>query len=104
MVLIEENITKAITMLEDLLMNCVEEEANIRIHGNVEGFTIRYTSVLDEFFINSEELCLVCGWFEVDIKKSITDISYNEEENSVHITFSEGELYIDFDDFNDDLE
>ena len=96
MVLIDKNITKAITMLENLLANGVEEEKTVCIHGNIEEFTIRYTSVLDEFFVNHEEFCLVCGWFEIDIKKNITDISYNEEENSVHITFSEGELYIDF--------
>ena len=104
MVLIKENITKAMTMLKNLLMNCVEKETVIRIHGNVNEFTIRYSSVLDEFHVDYEELFLVCGWFEVDIKKIITDISYSEEYNSVHITFSDGELYIDFDDLMNDLE
>ena len=103
MVLIDKNITKSITILENLLENSIEKEKTVCIHGNFKEFIIRYTSVLDEFFINHEELCLVCGWFEIDIKKIITDIIYNEDENSVHITFSEGELYIDFNDFEDNL-
>ena len=104
MVLIKNDITEAITMLEELLMNCVEKETNICLHGNINGFIIRYSSVLDEYYIDPERLTLVCGWFEVDIKKEIVDISYSKEENSVHIIFAEGELYIDFDDFDSDLE
>lgn len=97
MVLINENITESITMLENLLTNCVERENIIRIHGNINEFTVRYSSVLDEFQIDYDELCLVCGWFEVDIRKNITNISYDKEENSVHIVFTEGELYLDLD-------
>lgn len=103
MVLIKENITEAITMLENLLMNCVEKETNVCIHGNVNEFTVRYSSMLDEFQIEYDELCLVCGWFEVDVRKNITEISYDEEGNSVHIVFEEGELYLDFDE-DDNLE
>ena len=99
MALINENITEAITMLENLLMNCVEREIIICIHGNINEFTVRYSSVLDEFQIDYDELCLVCGWFEVDIRKNITDINYDEADNSVHIVFEEGELYLDFDEY-----
>ena len=99
MVLIEKNIKEAVTMLENLLMKCVEEELNICIHGNVKGFIVRYSSVLDEFFVNHDKLYLVCAWFELNIENNITDIEYDEEECSVHITFSEGELFIDIEDF-----
>ena len=101
MVLIEKNIKEAETMLENLLMKCVEEELNICIHGKVKGFTIRYSSVLDEFFVNHEQLYLVCAWFELNIKDEIMNIDYDEEDGSVHITFSEGELYIDMEEFCD---
>lgn len=97
MILIKENITKAITMLEELLTDCVEKETVVRIHGNINEFTFRYSSMLDEFKIEYDELCLVCGWFEVDVRKNITKISYDKEENSVHIVFEEGELYLDMD-------
>ncbi len=98
MVLIEKNIKEAATMLENLLMKCVEEKLNICIHGKVKGFTIRYSSVLDEFFVNHDKLYLVCAWFELNIESEITNIDYDEEECSVHIIFSEGELFIDIDD------
>lgn len=99
MVQINENITEAITMLENLLTNCIERENIIRIHGNINEFTVRHSSVLDEFQIDYDELCLVCGWFEVDIRKNITDINYDDADNSVHIVFEEGELYLDFDEY-----
>ena len=97
MVLIEENITKAATMLENLLMNCVENETVVCIHGNIREFIVRYSSAIDEFYIDNEKLCLVCGWFEMDINKNIIEINYSEEDKSVHIVFSDGELYLDFD-------
>ena len=96
MVLIRENITKAMTMLEDLLMSCMEKETVIRIHGNIDGVTIRCSSILDEFDIDCDELYLVLGWFEINIKKELTHISYNEDTNSVHIEFANGELDLDF--------
>lgn len=100
MVLIKEDITKAITMLNNLLTNCMEKETAVRIHGNVYGYTVRYSSVIDEFYIDYDELCLVCGWFEMIFPEKILELSYDEEENSVHIVFEKGELYLDFD--NDD--
>lgn len=99
MVLVKENITETITMLDNLLMNCIETETVIRIHGNVNGFTVRYSSVLDEFRIEHDELYLVCGWFEVDIRENIVEVEY-DEENSIHIVFERGELYIDLEDID----
>lgn len=95
MVLVKENIKEAITMLENLLMNCVENETVVCIHGNVNDFTVRYSSILNEFQIEQDEFCLTCGWFELDVRKNITEISYDEEWGSVHIVFEEGELYLD---------
>jgi hypothetical protein len=95
MVLIKENITEAIAMLKDLLMRCVENETVVCIHGKINEFTVRYSSTLDEYNIDYNEICLVCGWFEVYNKSIITEIDYDEEENSVHIVFEGGELYID---------
>lgn len=96
MVLIKENITEAITMLENLLTNCVEKETVVRIHGNVYGYTVRYSSILDEFNIDYDELCIVCGWFELIVPEKIIEFSYDETDNSVHIIFTNGELYLDF--------
>lgn len=104
MALIKENITNAIALLENLLINCVERETVVRIHGNVNEFTVRYSSVLEDFHIEYDELCLICGWFQVDIKKNIMEINYDKEENSVHIIFTDGELYLDFDDFENKIE
>lgn len=104
MVLIKENITEAITMLEDLLMSYVENETVVCIHGKVNGFTVRYSSKLDEFHFDYNEICLICGWFEVYNNSIITEIDYNKEENSVHIVFEDGELFIDLNNFENDLE
>lgn len=103
MVLIEKNITKAMTMLENLLMDCLEKETVVRIHGNVYGYNVRYSSMLSEFNIDDDELCIVCGWFELIVPDKIIEFSYDETDNSVHIIFTKGELYIDFDIDDNDL-
>lgn len=95
MVLIKENITKAMTMLEDLLMNCMEKETIIRVHGNIDGVTIRYSATLDEFDIDCDGLYLVLGWFEINVDKELLNISHDEDTNSVHIEFENGELDLD---------
>lgn len=95
MVLIKENITKAMTMLGDLLMNCMEKETVVRVHGNINGVTIRNSATLDEFDIDYDGLYLVLGWFELDINKELLDICYDKDTNSVHIEFENGELDLD---------
>jgi hypothetical protein len=95
MVLINENIKEAMTMLENLLMNCVENETIINFHGNIKGVTVRYSSKLDEFSIEQDNIYLVAGWFELNIEKNIMCINYSEEENSIHIEFYDGELDLD---------
>lgn len=104
MVLIKENITEAATMLENLLMNCVENENIVNIHANINGSTIRYSSTIEEFSIEEDEFYIVCGWFELDIQKNITQINYNKEENSVHILYPGGEIYLDINEDDNDLE
>lgn len=95
MVLIKENMEKAMTMLKNLLMNYVDKETIINIHGNMNGITVRYSSKLEEFSVEQDGIYLVCGWFELNIEKNITCIDYSEEENSIHIKFFDGELYLD---------
>jgi len=104
MVLIKENITEAVTMLKNLLAKCIDEKIIIDIHGNIDGFVVRYSSVLDEFYVDHEELCLICGWFEVYNNNIITDIKFSVPEKSVHINFSNGELYIDLNKFDSNLD
>lgn len=96
MELINENITEEIAMLKELLVNCIDEENIVCIHGKVCGYTIRYSSILNEFNVDYNKLYLVCGWCEVHIEENIVEITYNNEENSVHIVSEKGELYIDF--------
>lgn len=101
MVLIKENITKAMTMLGDLLMNCMEKETVVRVHGNINGVTIRNSATLDEFDIDYDGLYLVLGWFEINVDKELLSISHDEDTNSVHIEFENGELDLDLgEDYN----
>ena len=95
MVLINENIIKAMTMLEELLINYVEKEINVCIHGNVDSVMFRYSSIINEYHIEPNEFCLICGWFELEFRKEMICITYDEELNSIHIMFENGELYID---------
>lgn len=91
----KENITKEITMLEELLTKCTEEETTIGIHGTIDGVTFRNTLVLEEFSVDQDEIYLIFGWFEIKIDSIVNNISFLEDENSVHISFSNGELYMD---------
>lgn len=96
MVLVNENLNTAITMLDELLTDCIYEGTNININGNVNNFIVRNTVQIEEYSFEPDEFYLVGGWFELDIKENILEIDYNKDENSVHIVFACGELYLDF--------
>lgn len=103
MVLIKENITEAMTMLEDLLMNFVENETVVNIHTNINGNIVRHSVRLEEFNIEQDDFYVSSGWFELDIRKEIVQIDY-EGESCVHIQFVDGELYLDFEKSESKLE
>lgn len=96
MVLVDENIKNAITMLNEKLTMCIEEEKDISIHAQVNGISIRNAAVIEEFEISERKVSLVGGWFELFIEGIIKNILYIDEENEADIIFETGELIISF--------
>ena len=45
--------------------------------------------------VDKNKICLICGWFEINIDNIILDIQYIEDD-SVHIELENGEFDIDF--------
>jgi len=94
MELIKNDMMEIISVSQDLLMNCVNNETPVGIHKHEKNSVVRITTTISDFSLTQNELYLTGEQTEVLVNDDIIDIQYIEEEG-LYILFNDMEIYLD---------
>lgn len=95
MELVQNNMMETISMSQNLLMNCVNNEMPVGIHIHEHGMAVRYSTIIRDFSLETNGTYIESDCFELDINEDIVDMQYDEDENSIYLLFNDREIYID---------